>query len=415
MIGNSQLLSWRELAPPAAIAATLAFAGLPLYIHTPRFYAEEMGTSLTVLGVIILAARAIDSVQDPIIGRLADYFRRYRKVWAIIAGSMLSFGILLLFAPPEWGEPLPRLIIGLLAAFTGFSALQIVLYDHGLAQAEKISGGYTKIALWREVGGLIGICFAAATPAILGVMFGGTAGFVGYIIFLSFLIIIALSAMHRQWITSGQSYLTNGLIDALKVEGVGSILLFGFMNALPTAVTSTLFLFFVSDVIVAKAHAGPMLIVFFAAAAVAAAFWARIANRYGCKFTLIMGMSLSIPAFIWAWLLGPGDVFPFYVIVVASGATLGADMTLAPAMLASRIKGGGGQVFSIWTFLQKLALTVAAGLVLPLLAIAGYEPGSTDQGGLAMLSLAYALVPCGLKLIAIPVLWKFVDDIGEVE
>ena len=391
----------------------LAFAGLPLYIHAPRYYAEDMDVGLTVLGIMLLAARAMDSLQDPLIGRLADRWTRRREAWAVVSGVLLVAGFAVLFAPPGWGDPLLRLVIGLLTAFTGFSALQIALYDHGLAQAEEAGGGFTRIALWREAGGLAGICFAAALPAVLGAVFGAAFAYAGYAATFGLFALLVLGRMRCRWLASGMSSPGTGFVDALRVPGVAPILAFGFVNALPTAVTSTLFLFFVADILVAETHAGPMLLVFFAAAAAAAPAWARLAGRIGRRAALAAGMALSVPAFVWAWALGPGDIGAFYAIAAASGAALGADMTLAPAMLAARIRGGGGQVFSLWTFLQKTALAAAAGVTLPVLALAGYEPGATAQDGRAALAAAYALVPCALKLAAIPILLIFVNDKGD--
>jgi len=405
-----QALQRDDLIRASTIAGMLAFAGLPLYIHAPRFYAEEMGVGLALLGSILLFARAIDSIQDPLIGFLADRLRTQREIWILVAGFFLLVGISLLFAPPDWFEPIWRLIFGLLAAFTGFSAMQIALYDHGLAQAEGAKGGYTRIALWREAGGIVGICLAAGAPFILTLLIDPALAFSGYAIVLVILSIIALGRMRGRWLSSGQSLNKMGFRQALSVPGVVPILIFGFVNALPTAVTSTLFLFYVADILAADIHAGPLLIIFFASAASAAPFWARLADRIGRKPTLIAGMTLSIPVFIWAWVLGPGDIIPFYIIVLASGAALGADMILVPAMLAARIRGGGGQVFSLWTFLQKSALAIAAGVSLPLLALVGYEPGIVTEVDRSSLATFYALVPCALKLVAIPVLLIFVNE-----
>ena len=405
-------LARRQLFPPATIAALLAFAGLPLYIHAPRYYAEEMGISLAALGIILLAARAVDSVQDPIIGRLADRWPHRREAWALGSGLLLATGLALIFAPPGWGEPLPRLVAGLLAAFTGFSALQIALYDHGLAQAEAAAGGYTRIALWREAGGLFGICLAAVAPAALASGFGATLSYPAYAALFVLFALFALGRMGGRWQASGKTPAA-GFAGAVRVAGVAPILALGFTNALPTAVTSTLFLFFVADVLDAEGHAGPMLLMFFAAAAAAAPAWARLAGRIGRKAALATGMVLSVPAFGWAYMLGTGDIAAFYAIAAASGAALGADMTLTPAMLAARIRGGGARVFSLWTFLQKTALAVAAGSTLPVLALAGYEPGTPDDNGRQALATAYALVPCGLKLAAVAVLWIFVSDTGD--
>ncbi|MCY4258877.1 MAG: MFS transporter [Rhodobacteraceae bacterium] len=400
-----------RLLPPACVAAILAFAGLPLYIHAPRYYVEEMGIGLTTIGLVLLLARGIDSLQDPLIGRLADLWRGQREVWVVIAGASLVFGLGLLFAPPAWGAPLPRLVLGLLAAFTGFSAMQIALFDHGLAQAQTAGGDYTRVALWREAGGLAGICLAALMPALLGGFLGDHLAYPGYAVMLALLAALALAWMRGNWRASGAGAGLGRLGRTLRASGLRPLLAFGFLNALPVAVTSTLFLFFVSDVLKAELHAGPMLLIFFGSAALAAPLWARLAGRIGRRRAVIMGMIVSIPAFVGAFTLTAGDVFPFYWIAVASGAALGADMTLVPAMLAQRITGTGGQIYAVWIFLQKAALAIAAGAALPLLALTGYEPDGT--GGTGSLSVAYALVPCGLKLIALVGFTWWIDDNGE--
>ena len=402
-----------HLAPPGLVAGMLAFAGLPLYIHVPRYFALEIGFDLGVLGAVLLASRALDSVQDPFIGRLADRSPGRRESWALAAGCLLAGGFALLFAPPQWGQPMARLAAGLVAAFTGFSALQIALYDHGLAQAATAGGGHTRIALWREAGGLAGICLAALAPAALGPIVGASLGYTGYAAAFALFALVALAAMRGCWRASAKSPFTGRFGRAVRAPGVAPMLAFGFLNSLPVAVTSTLFLFFVADILLAEGHAGFMLVVFFAAAAAAAPAWARIAARTGRKPALTAGMSLSVAAFLWAYVLGAGDIAAFYAIAAVSGAGLGADMTLTPAMLAARIRGGGAQVFSLWTFLQKSALAVAAGAALTVLGMAGYEPGVADRDALRALAAGYALVPGALKLLAMAALWLFVTDRGD--
>ena len=391
------------LSRTSLLAAALAFGGLPLYVHLPRFYAEQMALGLPALGAVLLAARALDSVQDPVIGWLADRWRGWREAWAIVGMALLASGFLILFAPPDWGAPLPRLAIGLFAAFTGFSVLQIAIYDHGLALAGNARGAHTRVALWREAGGLGGICLAAMAPAALATVMGPAGAFLGFALLFLAVAASASLVMAGHWRASGSVHAGPGSFRrALASPGILPILGFGFVNALPTAVTATLFLFFVSHVLEAEEHAGPLLLLFFAAAASAAPGWAWLADRFGRRITLASAMSLSILAFAWAYLLGPGDVAPFYVVAIASGAALSADMTLAPAMLAARIEDDGSRVFALWTFLQKSALALAAGVALPAVALSGFVPTEpvTEQGR-AALSVGYALVPCLLKLFAI--------------
>ncbi len=61
-------------APTAALVAygalglPLAFAALPIYVHVPRLYTEGLDLSLALVGAVLLAARIVDAVTDPLIG-----------------------------------------------------------------------------------------------------------------------------------------------------------------------------------------------------------------------------------------------------------------------------------------------------------------------------------------------------------
>ena len=104
--------------------------------------------------------------------------------------------------------------------------------------------------------------------------------------------------------------------------------------------------------------------------------------------------------------LGPGDWAAFAVICVLSGATLGADLTLLPAVFASRmarISPSAAEGFGLWSFVSKFTLAFAAVTLLPLLENAGFDSAaaSNTPEALALLTLLYAAVPCGLKLVAI--------------
>ena len=177
---------------------------------------------------------------------------------------------------------------------------------------------------------------------------------------------------------------------------------------MPVAVSSTLFLFFVESRLAAAGWEGPLLLLFFLAAAGSAPIWGALAARLGAKTTLLSGMLLSIAAFGFAASLGSGDVMPFAVVCMASGATLGADLTLLPAIFARRmavVSPEAGQAFGLWAMVSKFSLAIAAFALLPLLEFNGFRAGTDNPPeALRMLTLLYALVPCVLKLVAIALL-----------
>ena len=69
-------------------ALMLAAAGIPLYIHLPRFAAVNLGIGLGAIGTILLLIRLIDLVQDPLIGWAIDRWPKAQSLFAILAAEI---------------------------------------------------------------------------------------------------------------------------------------------------------------------------------------------------------------------------------------------------------------------------------------------------------------------------------------
>jgi GPH family glycoside/pentoside/hexuronide:cation symporter len=186
------------------------------------------------------------------------------------------------------------------------------------------------------------------------------------------------------------------------------LLLVALMNAAPVAVSSTLFLFYVESVLEAPGWEGPLLLLFFLAAAGSAPVWTRAARRFGARAMLLAAMALAIASLSLVLTLGPGDTTGFALICLASGAALGADFALLPALFARRMEQVAPEAaagFGLWAFVSKLTLAFAAVVLLPALEAAGFRSGGENpQVALDLLTYLYALVPCVLKLGAMAVL-----------
>ena len=389
----------------AVFAAMLAAAGLPIYIHAPKVYVDEFGVGLTALAGVLFALRLFDVVQDPVLGWLAQRLRGARALAvaggvAVLAASM--FGLFAVTPPiaPIWWFAL--MMTGL---FSAFSFLTICMYAQGVAAAPRLGAqGYLRLAAWRETGALLGVCAAAVAPTVLdatGNPYGNFAlGFAG-------LCALALWLMRAQW---GASLVPadSGFRIVLADPVARRLLLVALMNAAPVAVSSTLFLFYVESVLLAPGMEGPLLLLFFLAAAVSAPFWSRAATRFGPRAMLLAAMAFAIAAFSLVLLLGPGDTVAFALACLVSGAALGADFALLPALFArlmEQIAPEAAAGFGLWAFVSKLTLAFAAVVLLPALDAAGFQSGGENpQGALDLLTYLYALVPCVLKLGAMAVL-----------
>lgn len=396
------------LWPWSLFAALIAMAGLPIYIHAPKFYVDAYGVSLASLGGVLALLRLFDVVQDPVLGWMAEAGRARRGMWVAIAAGAMALAMVGLFAVAPPVAPMLWFAVTLAVLFTAFSFLTIVFYGEGVGRALRLEGGHVRLAGWREAGSLAGVCVAAVAPVGLGVVM--ERPFAGFAVGFAALALVAVWAMRAEWSGAGAAVANPlALFRPVLADPLARRLLFlALVNAAPVAVTSTLFLFFVESRLGAAGSEGGLLLLFFMAAALSTPVWSRLAQGYGAKRVLLAGMGLAVAAFLWTAALGAGDTAAFAVICIASGAALGADMVLLPALFARRLGqlgSGESAAFGLWSFVSKLSLALAAAVLLPALQAAGFVSGegNTDSA-LWALTVCYALVPCALKCLAIAVL-----------
>ncbi|MEQ9673737.1 MAG: MFS transporter, partial [Roseovarius indicus] len=121
-------------------AAMLAAAGLPLYIHAPKFYVDEYGVSLAALGTVLFALRLLDVVQDPLLGRLAARLQETRAVSVAVAVLTMAAAMVGLFAVEPLFAPLIWFALMLTLVFSSFSYLTICFYAEGVSSAGQLTG-----------------------------------------------------------------------------------------------------------------------------------------------------------------------------------------------------------------------------------------------------------------------------------
>jgi GPH family glycoside/pentoside/hexuronide:cation symporter len=388
-------------------AALIAMAGLPIYIHAPKVYVDSYGVSLASLGLTLAALRLIDVVQDPALGWLAEATRRHRATGVAAATILMALSLAALFAIPPLLSPLLWFALCLTGLFSAFSFLTICFYAEGVTKAATLGpDGHIRLAGWREGGSLLGVCLAATAPVALAPF--TDQPFALFAALFAAVALLATLAMRTEWQGKPAAPPPNPLSlfrPVLSDPLSRRLLLIALLNAAPVAVTSTLFLFFVESRLALPRWEGPLLLLFFLSAAFSTPVWTTLARRHGPKPVLLSAMALAILAFLWTLMLGAGDLIPFALICAASGAALGADLTLLPAIFATGLASlgtGEAAAFSLWSFMSKLSLALAALTVLPTLQSAGFAAGAAnDETALRALTLIYAGLPCVLKIAAI--------------
>lgn len=402
-----------------SLALPLAFAGVPLYIHAPDFYAVHHGMSLTHIGIVLLLVRIFDAVQDPVIGLLSDRFHQHRGAILFVFLVMLGTGFFLLFSPPQ-GASLYWFAFTVMLATTSFSVLTINLNALGGLWTDN-TAEQTRITSTREALGLIGLLLASIAPSLLQRYEAASSAFYHVSLMLFGLLTLAGILFYRwgrlyrsQLTASRPAKLAPPLWSILKEQRLFYSIYM--INALATSIPAAMVLFYIRDRIGAESYSGLFLLLYFIAGVAGMPLWQRVAQRIGKPQCWLMAMLLAVLSFFWAAFLSTGDLVQYGIVCLASGLALGAELALPPSMLADSMHRNQSQSsattqFSVLAFLSKAALAFAAGLCLPLLEATGYRTGADNSAdALKWLAFFYAILPCTLKILAACLLYYFISQ-----
>jgi len=406
----------RAVLAYGALGLPLAMAALPIYVHVPRLYAETTGMSLALLGSVLLAARLLDAVVDPLLGLWSDRVRQ-RQYLILLALPLLAVGMVALLQPAA-DATMQWLMASLLFTTFGFSLASIAYQAWG-AEIGRDAHQRTRLTASREGFGLLGVVLAAALPSLLAERLDdGLATFTW--LFVPLLGVLGVvSVLGAPMVDAGRRRASPGssvfapMWQVLSDRRFCRLLAVFVVNGVAAALPATLVLFFVADVLQADAWSGAFLALYFISGIAFLPLWVSLARRIGRMAAWVLSMGVAVAAFSWAWTLGAGDVWPFAAVCLLSGAALGADLTLPSALLADLAEAAaekgqrlGGAYFGWWNLVAKLNLALAAGLALPLLDLAGYRPGSVGAAT-AGLSAIYGLLPLGFKAVAAGLAWRW--------
>lgn len=407
-------LPWQDGLRYGLCGFGLAFVALPLYVLLPHYYARAFGVPLATLGALLLGARLLDALIDPLLGRLSDrlFARSLQAVRASAAAAAvaLTTGFVMLFFPPasQMDLLLAWAALALVLAYAGYSLLGILHQSWG-AMLGGDAAFRSRVVAWREGLGLAGVLAASALPVLAGL--GVTSA------------VLAASLATGLWAWSHAplphrpppalaSPMQHDLWLAWKRPAFRALLAVFLVNGIASAIPATLILFFVQDRLQVPQEMQPLFLgAYFLSAALAIPMWLRGVRRLGLERLWLAGMVLAIGVFVTAATLGPGDTYAFIAICALSGVALGSDLVVPGALLAGVIARHGdrgraeGVYMGWWNFATKLNLALAAGLALPLLGWLGYLPGAQDASALRTLTLAYCVLPCVLKAAAAALLY----------
>ncbi len=410
-MSNSKSLELKSILNYAALGLPLGFIGMPLYVYLPKFYAEELGVSLITLSILLLAARLVDTVQDPLIGWYSDHLAQKRKTSVrkpiiMMCLPLLTLLFLALLIPQPWLSPIAWISTFMILTYTVYSFLSINYYT----MAAEISEDYnqqTRLVSAREGFALLGIAIGSIIPSVLLAVDNKLqAHFVTWTFFLVILLLSAFSFYrYAPSVAKFSKPSSEPIFAALKIviNDRAYLILAGtfLLSTIAASLPATIVLFYIEDVLEAKAYFGAFLGGYFICALAGLPLWSNLSSKIGKKRTWELSMVGSIVGFICATFLGPGDLLPYALICILTGFCLGADLSMPFSMLADVVKSSKNKAkyYAIWGMLGKLSLALAGSMGLFVLGLLGYEPGqNVTENTRWSIAISYALIPCIIKL-----------------
>jgi GPH family glycoside/pentoside/hexuronide:cation symporter len=452
-------LSFDRLVAYSTNQLPLNMAALPVVLNVSHFYGEVLKVPLGIMGLIFIATRVIDAIQDPVIGLISDKFThrgpRGRITFVALMLPLMIGGFYMLFHPPQallansvllatW------LFVALFVVHLGYAGVSISYHAHG-AELSDDYNERTRVTVGREVFGLLGMTLAVVLPTYLTAKFGENTGY-AYMgaIFIPIAILFFMPtfvwsppSVHppvvrenpethvryfRDWLIGLMpslarptrnmegSFTLKTLIPffaPLKNRLFRRLLLVFIVNGSALGVAVSVMLFYVEHVLKGgKLQAGIILLVYFGSAAASVPMWLLLSRKLSKTAAWFIAMVITVIAMSLAVFLGAGDFALFIPIAVITGFGIGADYGLPPSVLADIInseegkdtRGDTGAYFGLWALSTKLATAIGAAGSLPVAALLGFNPSRGEYSGTALV-IVYIAVPVIIKIIAALLIW----------
>ncbi|MFT6915388.1 MAG: GPH family glycoside/pentoside/hexuronide:cation symporter [Motiliproteus sp.] len=419
----SSALTAKQRWAYALPALALALPTLPFYVLLPVFYADFTRLTLAQVGIWLMLARLFDVLSDVLAARFCDRPLGWmgRKGWIVVGAILAAPGLWALSSPPA-GAGAAWLFFSSVLLYSGWTLIQIP-YTAWLASLGTSPGQRLDLSSRRETLGMIGLVLSACWPA-MGAWLGWSTAQVFQYLAITALLWGALSLL---WMLKTLPQPGSGGENAGNFEWRSlfvlpyqrRLMLVWWTNGLANAVAAVLFPLVISDwLMLDDSQRGPFLLIYFLAALLTLPLWKRLAERVLQPRAWCWAMLLAIAAFMSLPLLPPSSV-AYMVVVVITGATLGADLVLPHSIQASVVSWEQRQHgrfqpalhYAGASLVIKLSLGVGVGLAPLLLSIGGWQDALETQSEAARWSLIviYSWLPCVLKGMAVALMWGFPD------
>lgn len=404
----------------------IAAMGLPLAVHLPPFYAEDIGLGWVAVGLIFGAARFFDVFLDPIVGVWSDRTKSSwgrRRVWMIASVPVMAIASYLVFSPTP-GASWQYVIATIVMLYLGWTMLTIT----HLAWGGELTDDYherSRVTASREAAYIIGMITVLLLPLIVqmagGDKFAQVAS-MGWYVIVTLPIGVAVAAMtlkerevppveHLSWRVAMRAVASN--------KPLRYILFCDLIAGISGGIVATLFLPMVAHGLGLPQQSYILLLVYFLMGIVAIPPMLWLSRRLGKHQTMVAHVLANAVMIPCIFLVPKGDITSATVL----WALLGLNMSVGPFLFraimadvadhdqAETGHARAGLYFAMLALTNKLGYSgaiVVAGLVLGYIGFNGKAVNPPEV--LSSLMLIYIVPPTIISILIGVVMWRFPLD-----
>ncbi len=406
---------------------THAIVILPMVLFIPSYYADDLALPLASVGSVIAISRIFDVFTDPVIGLLSDRWNTRwgrRKPWLVIGTPLLMLATWMVFVPGD-KVSLIYLLLWTSLLFLAFTVFDLPYKAWG-AELSTLYHERSQVAAWRAGFGALGHILLL-TFLMLVSLYGIDNNQSQLIIIalmvcisLPLFVAIAVVKVPERSVDKFQTSLITGWASIRLITGnkafirtLIALVLFG----TGLMIQATLHKMVLTHVVGRPELFSGIILGETITSVAALPLWMMVSHRFGKHRALtIAGLwiglwSLMLP------LVGHGDIELYLALIILRGSSLAAIIFLSNAIAADVVdhdtlafgKQRTGLYFSLWGMAIKMAIALGVLLGTTLPSFYGFNPALDHHSSFTEFALMaiYGWLPCGIMLLAFPLLWYF--------
>ena len=394
-------------------ASNLFFQTFMIYLLF--FYTDVFGISAAAAGTMLLVTRLWDTVNDPIVGAIADRTHsRWGKFRPYLLWGAVPFGIagVLTFTTPELG-PGAKLVYAYVT-YTVMMMLYTIVnipYSALMGVISADSQERTSVSSYRFVFAFIGGLIVQGTMLPLVAWFGEGDQQSGFRLTMTLFAVVAVALFFTTFATTRERVVVaDGVKPNLRKDlrdlatNLPWLVLFvvGLFNLTFTSVRSGTVVYYFKYVTGNEFLASGFLVAGTTATLVGVVLAPALSRRFGKKRVFIFATLLSgLLASLFYW-VDPGNMPALLTIQVLASLCAGPTAPIVWAMYADcadysahrNKRRATGLVFSAATFAQKMGWTLGGAMTGWLLAWYGFEANASQSAEtLEGIRLMFSVIP----------------------